>query len=526
MSSILAPDGQPARRSSPRPQAATNWWQIYEAANRSDFRGYFYVPSLEPSDQFDSCSRAVLQERSDWLYKNVGAVTMVIDGLALDEVGTGLWPKWTSSDPDYNRTITDLFHAANKDPFIFSADGQSDVYTAQYNIRRGIRLYGDMFGQLIESLPETGMPAMSFIPGYRVECDGTESPESGWRDGVRRNSRGRPIEYKVIVVDYAGQRKSITVPASEMLHFHDPFLPGEIRGVPALASVAKRLFRREDIHKALANGTLARERMGFAIEAQPTSAMAKPQNIFGGEGSVETVENPDGTKYTVQKLFGERGTDDVQIPTLPPGTKLQTIESNRPGTAVTDFLDNILREVAYSTKRPPAYVFFLAGLTQGTEVRMQLQRVKGANTHAREFQLKPQFCERWNLFFAWNRIRAGAIPGPIPRDWLKHKTVPLPDLTVDFGREGKLYADLVATNRMSISSFHGLTGEDDEDVENENLSVIERRHEKLARMNAKLEGLGLPPRTYDQTWPTSTTQGSPPANPDPQPSTDPAQQQP
>jgi capsid protein len=358
---ILGADGKPASsgRDARMRTQDHSWSGIYEAATRADFRGWFYVPSLDPVDQQDSVTRRILAERSDWLYKNVGATTMVIDGLALDEVGTGLWPKWNTASDEFNRDMTEAFHFTNFDPGVFSADGQNDFYSQQFNIRRMIRLYGDAFGQMIKALPETGRPAMHIIPGWRVDNSSSEPPEERRRDGVKLGRLGRPIDYRVSS-DADGQKRTfMDVPASEMLHFHDPFLPGQVRGVPALASVAKRLFRREDIHKAMANGTLARERMGFALQSAPKGSMMPPV-VFAGQGETKVVENEDGSKYTVQKIFGDKAGEDVVIPEIPPGAELKLLESSRPGTAVTEFLDSLLREVAWATTYPPEYIFFLA----------------------------------------------------------------------------------------------------------------------------------------------------------------------
>ena len=155
MSLILAPDGTPARRTEqrkPRAKAygsSTTWGQIYEAANRSDFRGFFYIPSLTPAEQLKNLSLRAIRERSDWLYANVPATRMLIDRLALAESGSGMWPKWHTGQADYDKAATDAYHFACHDPRFFSADGENDAYSVQYSIRRQIRKTGDCFGQLL-----------------------------------------------------------------------------------------------------------------------------------------------------------------------------------------------------------------------------------------------------------------------------------------------------------------------------------------------------------------------------------------
>ena len=512
--SILGPDGQPVA-STPslnKPKSATTGWRnVYEAADRADFRGFFYLPSLNPSVQQDSWTRRTIIERSDWLYKNVPAISMVIDGLAVDEVGSGLWPKWTTSEPKFNKWMTDAFHYANHDPRVFSADGNNDVYSAQYNVRRMIRLYGDCFGQLLRPAPGSTLPSMHLIPGYRV--DGGPGGQTGWRDGIRTNPLGRALEYNIIPGEspFAGDASSMTVLANDMLHFHDPFLPGQVRGMPILAAVAKRMFTREDILRALTNGTLVRERIGFAIQRKDDD---EPVMKLPGGGEIEEVANPDGSKYTVQKIFGEHVRDEVDIPEITAG-EIKMFESNRPGTQVTEFLENILRELAYVTKYPPEYLFFLSGMGQGTVARLVLQKRQALVNNVRAFQIG-QMCHRFNVFWAWQQIANNGVPKgiTIPEDWWKHKLLADADMSVDLGREGRLLDDRFMRGNMSPERYHALNGEDAEEVEDEVIAAAIRRHQKLT---AALKGAPGVKLDYEQVFlpPPGTANNNQSSEPDP-----------
>lgn len=524
--SILAPDGRPARQAEQRAPRQKSWWQVYEAANRADFRGWFYLPTLSPAEQLDSLTRAAIAERIDWLYKNVGAVTMLIDRLALEESGTGVWPKWITGQADFDRAATDGFHYSNYDPRVFSADGHNDAYSVQYAIRRCIALYGDCFGQLIRPSPGALHPQLHLIPGYQCENFGDEKPGDGWQDGIRANALGRPVEYKFIT-GHGRERKAVTVPADDVLHFHDPFLPGQRRGVSALASVAKKLFRREDIGKAVANGTLARERLGFALETDGGAAGPQPPWAAGGEGEGETTtaENPDGTRYTLRKIFGDNAAEEVEVPMLPPGVKIKPVESNRPSPEVREFEDSILREAAWSRKYPPEFVFFMAGVGQGTVARGLLIAAGAIIVAAREFQLRPQFCQRYPVFWCWQMIKGGYFAArqiTPPANWYLMKQI-MPALpTMDVGREGALHDTRVATGRESIESYHGTQGEDASDVEDDNLGAIRRRFRKLKDLNAELHRDGFPPLTYQDVW--SRTVNVPIAAASPAPTAGPARE--
>jgi len=487
-----------------------SWYKIYEAADRADYKGWFFLPTLQPAEQLNYISRRAIIERIDYLYKNVGAVSLVINGLAMEEVGTGLWPKWVTSSPEFNTAMTDRYHYAVHDPRIFSSDGESDGYTAQYNIRRMIRLYGDCFGQFLRPGPGAIMPQMHLIPGWRVDNATGASASAdtpGFRDGILRSELGRATFYQVLNKEF-GQIAQ-TIPADDILHFHDPFLPGQNRGVSCLASVCKKLFRREDILKALNNGTLAREKLGFALQTKDDQGAVGPTlEELTGDGAAETVTNADGTTYSVARLFGDDADEKISIPRLPGNSEIKTIESNRPGTAVTEFLDSMLREVAWGADGyPPEYLFFKGGLGQGTVARLVLQQVSSIIRAKRAQQLIPQFCNRWHVFFAWQLIKNGGMKGvQIPEDWWKHKVLGDADKSVDIGREGRLYDDRVATGKMGIEHYHALMGEDASDVEDENNERIKARIKKLNALNSdpEVQKSGMKFEYFD-IWPRSTS---------------------
>ncbi len=513
----------------PKPQSSY-WWPYFEAADRRDFRtGWFYFPKLAPTEQMDYMTVRAIVERSDFLYGNCAPFKMAVDGLALDEVGLGLWPTWQTSKPDFNKEVTDAFHNSNSDPRIFSLDGRTDFYSSQLQIRVMIRRYGDCFGQLIRAGVGSGYgsnsPGVHLIPGYLCENAGTEDQKSGWIRGILPDKFNRATKYRFLKTDSGGpflhnEEIGYTDEDPEnVLHFHDPMVAGQLRGMPVATSIAKKMFRFEDVKRAMSNGTLSREMLGFAIEVDNDTGPG-PSIILPGARAIEqetvsqatatsatgTSEKPAASKFTVQQFFGPDQQERVVVPELRGGAKFKMLESGRPGTAVMEFLDSILRELAWAADYPPEYVFFIASGRQGTQLRLLLQKVNNIINAKREFQLKPQFLYRWPVFWVWNAmIKTNRVQAVVPDDWWKFKIGGTRDMTVDIGREGRLYDERVSTNKMSISTYHALYGEDDSEVEDENLAVIERRIGKLDALNKKL-GTSF---TYYDIWPrTAGSAGS------------------
>jgi hypothetical protein len=102
-------------------------------------------------------------------------------------------------------------------------------------------------------------------------------------------------------------------------------------------------------------------------------------------------------------------------------------------------------------------------------------RVQKIANFFRANQLEVQFVDRWYIFWLWKRIQAGIfddVEGGVPIDWWGRKIIYPANMTLDVGREGRLYADLVATGKMSWSDYHALFGHDDEDVDEELVDKI------------------------------------------------------
>lgn len=476
----------------------------FEAAKRLGYRGQFFFPSLDPQDQMPEWSRTEIMRKVNWCYNHIGAVRAVVDGLSLDEVDTGLWPKPATSSRDFNRAVKQLwdqqcgFHKA------FSADGQNNFYSAQYMVRREIWLRGECFGAKLR-IPDSGVgsPQMHFLPAWQCANAATSLDQSQWRDGVMCNQFGRPLQYRFLKP--GDPTKWTDISASDVIHFHDPFLIGQRRGMSPLTPVARKLFSLDDIERAETSGVLLRTRLAFAIERKDGDSSGGPTLLPGAaEVSEETQE--DGSKLFVQKIVSRDGTE-VEVAEPPAGRTLKVVESQKTSES-SGWINSLLRDIAYATKYPPEYIFYLAGLTNGTLVRMTQLKIQRVLNTVRDFQLVMQMLEEWWPFWLWQNIAAGKFAGiQIPDDWWAYMVVRPRDLTVDPGREGKLYDDRLSSGKMPVGLYVGmLYGEDEEEFDERIVRDVVRRKKLVERISQE-EGLEL---EYDQIFrpPANTAQAA------------------
>jgi hypothetical protein len=478
---ILAPNGRPARQH----LRSQSLGEAFDAAKRSGYRTWFFFPSLDPQDQMNELTREEAAKKLNWLFNNCPAAAAAIDGLAEEEADTGMWPRATTSSRPFNKAVTDAFENDCADPRFFDEAGVENFYTGQKAIRRNIYMLHDFFGQLLRPSEGSNQPSMNFVPSWQIgnprKNQQSAISNQKWVDGTLANDFGRTFAYWVYT--NKNRTEGVSVPSGDMLHFHDSFWKGQRRGMSPLVPAVRKLFSLDDLDRAANSGELLRQRVAYQI-TRGVGDDDEPTMIPGGE-VVETieVENPDGTKTKnyIQRITSKDGTD-IDVADLGPGRKIEMVESTK-GGAAREWSEHVLTDVARCTKYPPVYVFFLGGLTQGTEVRMVNKRIQRRKNQVRQFQLLPQYCQRWYPFWLWQNILKGRfdnVEGGIPKDWYRVRWNFPADDSVDIGREGRLYDDRLDTGKISRRIYFAMAGEDGEDMEDE---IIEER----VRIEMKLE---------------------------------------
>jgi hypothetical protein len=480
-----------------------SFWETFEGARAGSYRGWFFLPTpLDTSKQMTQWTRMELAKRNVWAYNNIPEMRAVIDGLAVDEVDTAIWPKARTENSKFNRAVTDRFDDECKDPRMFDLRQIETGYSAQFLIRRTLRLIGDMFGQLVRPLDAGAQagapPRMGFLPGYQCTSDGAKVDDYDLREGIRFDPRtSAPLTFRFALPKRADKEKQeyTELPADDVLFYHDPFFADQIRGVSTLAPVTRQMFSMDDIDRAETSGQLLRSRVAYAVETIGSEEGEIPR--LPGVVATEVIENPDGTKTIIQKVMSRDGSE-VDVITPPSGMKIKTLESNRGGAI--DFRNFLARGLAHCTLYPPEWILFVAGLGQGTVYRGVQNRAQKIANFFRAMQIDPQFMTRWYRFWLWKRISAGIfdnVEGGVPARWWVHKMNYPRDMSVDLGRDGRLYDDRVMRGNMSDHDYHALSGRDNEDVDEEIVDTAIRRRKLLTEKLKENPEIKI---DYEEVW--------------------------
>jgi hypothetical protein len=99
-----------------------------------------------------------------------------------------------------------------------------------------------------------------------------------------------------------------------------------------------------------------------------------------------------------------------------------------------------------------------------------------------------QLLEEWWPFWLWQNIESGyfdSINVEVPEEWWPYQVVRPKDLSVDAGRDGRLYDERLGMGRMPAGLYVGmLYGEDEEEFEDEIIRDAyrrRRRNEEIAK---------------------------------------------
>ena len=233
-----------------------------------------------------------LRARSRAAVRNDPYAFNVIDKRVSNLIGTGITPRPTTEDADLRKLQQQLW-----DDWVDEADADelTDFYGMQALVARTVETAGECFVRLRPRSPSEGLAvplqlqalAPEFVPHDKFE---TAKNGNVIRAGIEFNPAGKRVAYWMYLSHprdssslNAGYNQLVRVPATQVLHIFEPMEPGQLRGVPRLAPVLKRLRSLDNYDDAvLFRQEVANLFAGFIKRPAPDSGL-QPRDPMTGQ---------------------------------------------------------------------------------------------------------------------------------------------------------------------------------------------------------------------------------------------------
>lgn len=427
----------------------------FEGATQTNDTGFLWLPSFNAAEEVSSLSRSAITDRQAHLYRNNGRVRRVINCVTRMVTGTGLMPEPMTKDTAYNDAVKRLWAMDAESPKSFSLSGKFSCSRAQRALKRAQLKTGD--SAMVAAMQDEG----GFAPAlYFALYDGTQigdgmSKPPGMYDGVRVNQHDRALAYRILGRTSDGKQTQVDVDAQAVLFFGSNENIGGHRGVSCLAHAINDLVAIKDIHEALGKGIRMSSYQAWLIEQQLNTAppVGGSAGANGGPRPQTIVEDPKtGDPVLLEKFLGKG-----QIETLKPGQTARILHDQRPHPNVMAWDDAMMRTV-------------VAGLDYPYEVIWKIEALGGANSRfvladcqskieVDQEELVEQVLAPAYIMKLVNWEARGLLKPCEDPDWWMHEWLTPARLTVDFGRDGRIYIDQWVRGHITLKSLYGFRGE-------------------------------------------------------------------
>lgn len=316
---LYGADGKPMRVLTGEP----SW-----PASGSGRRAAQWNPTASSINSLLSNNVTLLRNRArDELRRNAWAKS-AMDSFAANAVGTGIRPTPRTETEDFRAALLDAW-----EEFVETcdADGTVDFYGMQELVCRAEREGGDCFVRLRNRRASFGLPIplqLQVLEAELVDSTFNRALRNGRtiKGGIEFDRFGRRLAYhfykahpgEQMGLGFSSQR--IRIPASQVIHVFRVLRPGQVRGMPSLATILALLKEVED-----ANGAYVLRQ--------------KIRNLYV---TFEEVPVPESASVLDDTANDATETDDVEVVAPQPGTHVllppgHKVSHSSPPTDAEDF---------------------------------------------------------------------------------------------------------------------------------------------------------------------------------------------
>jgi capsid protein len=334
-------------------------------------------------------------------------------------------------------------------------------------------LAGDVFWQKQTSNSDRAM--FRIIPGENVGSAHGDVKD-GWVDGVKVSKLGAPTRYRVLKApgNYAEYNE---ISADDLTRVGKVDRIGQVRSRPWLHRAADHL---QDITEILGY-----EKMSAKLGSSLAFVITSPEaGQIGLGSSLQKVQSGSGTPVTKDLM-----TDGSIIPQLKPGEKIESFNNAHPSANLDTFLKYLRRDIAHGFNMP-ASVLFDPEEAGGATMRFAMEDAAKTIGRIQEIIIQSFAAPFWR-FWVWQEIQSGRLPMPNDgSDWWRCEFTAPQKVSVDIGRDGRLFSDMVQRGQISPQEFHNMRGKDHDQVLDDTIRAAVRRKKRVMEIAAE-EGVQI-----------------------------------
>lgn len=448
-----------------------------------------YFP-LDSTKEIQPRERRELIKKHRMLRNNLGFVRGIINTTVRLSIGWGMMPIPKSGDKDFDRRAL-AYYKRQTAKQSYDVSGQDHGRSMQRLVLREVITDGEIFG--IKVIDGYGRPQRQLIKTEQIGNPDRQSGTDNWKDGVLLNSLGRPLIYNVRQNSMPGSitPRSRPIEARNMLHIFDRERAGQEHGLPwgytgqnhGLDAIDLAAFEKiaHKFNTAVIGSMTTKDGAAPASMEAMLAAAARAASEAGATAEGGEIKGKEGMRSI--KLHGST------IPIFKTGESMNFFQGRNSATAI-EMAGWLCAQYAQGFGIP---VEMVVGLATGSAA------VRGNTDIAGRFFEENQMLmiDDWCQPDYENIVGTGILAATYPRDFPLVEPLEPPrgwtgwdvcewrgpkNVTVDRGRDGKLYLDLKRAGWMTDEEYWTLNGEDPEEM---SLSIddelVARRERWLAR---------------------------------------------
>lgn len=432
--------------------------------------GYRTRSSATLSEMRDAkpMERRDAMKNARFLRAKLGIIKALFANSTRYALGRGLMPSSGCADEEWAAMADDLFleWASKK---TYDIREELNFFQAQKVLLPDVMCDGDAGAAPVRDFD--GGPRVQHFPSDLINDAAGESVfnvggRGRWREGILRNAVGTPVAYRVLR-DPTALRTDSTgraywdYPARNFWHIGRTDRINANRPLPWIHHGDQSALNILDLNVLEMQAAKLNSYFAAAIKTAGGEMPASIMDMLTTETEeVRTGTDGDGNAVTTQversylNLMGGAG-----IPVLEPGEELQFFKNERPSTTFAGFIDYLITDIAIGFGTPKEFVWGVSGLA-GPQARLVLQQADWFFTDAADM-LVSDYCQPvWETFIA-EAMNTGRLRPPAPgTNWRNVQWQGPGSLTIDKGRDGRMYLEMIANGVERRSVWHQMTGKD------------------------------------------------------------------